>query len=541
MLEPLKLGHSQRARFVAGAAVVLYLLASMAWVDRFPAVSQDEPWIASSGYKLATAGSLGSDLFTGFHGMERHHFVQMPIYALLEAAIVRGFGLGVVQMRALSVAFGLALLLVVYIVGREVGGDPLGAAAVVLLVIQRLTSPTEVRPIGVLLLDSARLNRYDIAVPVFGLAALWMVLRTEGQRRRVTFVLAGAFAGLSAMSHLYGSAWLPALIAVILVRDGLTRPAFRNAALLSGGFILICLPWILWIGTNASDYLAQMRTVGARFDLLAPGFYMSNVFSSDGPISIAWLLLTVRGLPLERVGSWTLAIGVPFATVLLIRRGRARSDGELALFVAAAVQFALFVAFLQVKSINYTIAIWPLGALILAWLGRDLWERRHAAIRGLVVVAATGIVAEGALSLAAAAHEARTISSYDWYEQQIRACIPGGPLVLGFQQYWLGLHEFPYRTWLLPLNMTNPSFEAKPISLDAALDRINPAIILMDRNARGLFDEAANPSHPFHYLAVGFETYRSHRSLVPRCVVRDPTYGTMEIYEVRSGLNEATQ
>jgi hypothetical protein len=254
------------------------------------------------------------------------------------------------------------------------------------------------------------------------------------------------------MSHLYGAAWLPALMAVILVRDGLTRPAFRNAALVGGGFILICLPWILWVGTNPSDYFAQMRTVGLRFDLFAPGFYASNVFSSDGPISMAWLFQTVRGLPVERVGSSTLAIGVPLATVLLLRRGRARSDSELALTVAAAVQFALFVVFLQVKSINYTIAI------------------------------------------------------------QIPTCIPEGSLVLGFQHYWLGLHDFPYRTWLLPLNMTNPSFEAKP-----------------------------KPSHPFHYLAVGCETYRAHRSLVPRCVVRDPTYGTMEIYEVRSRLSEATQ
>ena len=32
---------------------------------------------------------------------------------------------------------------------------------------------------GILLLDRARINRYDIAVPVFGLAALWAFNRAE--------------------------------------------------------------------------------------------------------------------------------------------------------------------------------------------------------------------------------------------------------------------------------------------------------------------------------------------------------------------------
>src|SRR5262249_54412144 len=100
-------GRSNPVRLIALAAVVLYAIGTLTYVDRFPAVSQDEPWIASSGYNLATTGMLGTNLFAGFHGMERHHFVQMPVYPLLEAVLFRVFGLGVVQMRALSIVFGL--------------------------------------------------------------------------------------------------------------------------------------------------------------------------------------------------------------------------------------------------------------------------------------------------------------------------------------------------------------------------------------------------------------------------------------------------
>src|SRR5262249_8414877 len=152
----------------------------------------------------------------------------------------------------------------------------------------------------------------------------------------------------------------------------------------------------------------------------------------------------------------------------------------------------------------------------------NLWDGESVALRTLVVVLAGAIAIEGAQSLVAAGREARRTSSYDWYERQIADCIPPGSLVLGFQHYWIGLRNFPYRSWLLPLNMTNPAYEAQPVPLDVALSRINPSIVLMDRFARQLFDQAADPGHPYHYLATGLDVYRRERSLVPRCVVRDP-------------------
>jgi hypothetical protein len=117
-------------------------------------------------------------------------------------------------------------------------------------------------------------------------------------------------------------------------------------------------------------------------------------------------------------------------------------------------------------------------------------------------------------------------------------CIPDGSLVLGFQHYWLGLRRFPDRTWLLPFNMANPDYEAEPVSLDVALDLIDPDIILIDRHARALFAETSDPAHRYHYLSVGFDAFRARRPLRGRCVVGDRSYGTMEVYEVASPARE---
>src|SRR5690606_606154 len=48
-----------------------------------PPVYEDEPWLASSGWKLARDGVFGSDLFAGLNGMETRYYGYMPLHPLL--------------------------------------------------------------------------------------------------------------------------------------------------------------------------------------------------------------------------------------------------------------------------------------------------------------------------------------------------------------------------------------------------------------------------------------------------------------------------
>jgi hypothetical protein len=157
--------RASRRRTHSAAVVLLsvlaYLAVTMPRLGVSPPVGEDEPWIAAAPYKLATQGVLGSDLFAGYYGMEPHHYAHMPIYPPAQAGIFKAFGVGVVQMRALPVACGLLLLAVVFLVGRQAGGDRVGALAVALMVTLRVSAGGAAT--GILLLDRARINRYDIA------------------------------------------------------------------------------------------------------------------------------------------------------------------------------------------------------------------------------------------------------------------------------------------------------------------------------------------------------------------------------------------
>jgi 4-amino-4-deoxy-L-arabinose transferase-like glycosyltransferase len=518
-------------RAILSLVLAAYLIGSLAGLDVYPTVGQDEPWIASVPYKLATEGVFGTDLFAGLAGMERHHYQHAPMYPLLEAAVFKVAGVGVSQMRMLSVIFGLLLLLAAFYVGRLIGDDRIGLVAVLLLVLLRLGGGDGVT--GILLLDRARVNRYDIAVPVFGLLAFAAYLRAASGRRRRDWAWVGFLSALSGLSHLFGMFWAVVLGGLSLRRAGWHAFHTSDIWIAGLGFAVAVAPWILYILTGWTDYVGQMRTVADRFDVLSPAFYLSNAMFGDGPISFRWLLETIRALPFDRIGAWTALIGVPAAAATMLQTEPQPESAARTFAWAAIGQLLLFVVLLRVKTVSYMIALWPLGALCLAWLGVRLWDRRRGWLRVALVVMAGAIAIEGGTRILHARGVASRTTSYEWFTTDVARCIPDGSLVLGLQHYWLGLRQFPFRSWLLPLYLTNPRMTDTPVPFDVAIERIDPDVILIDRYMAELFAQTSRPDDPLNRLGDEFKAFSERHVLTPACVVRDRSYGEMRVYFVK--------
>jgi hypothetical protein len=476
--------------------------------------------------------SRWSRLFSISAGIERHNYQQMPLYPLIEAGVFKAFGVGVLQMRALPVAFGFFLLLVVFAVGREAADERVAALAVVLMVVLRVAAIDGAT--GIVLLDRARINRYDIAVPVFGFLALLAFNRAERQRAAAWYFAAGALVGLASLSHLYGVFWLPIFAAIAFARRGWGSVRESSVWLVFAGFTCSWIPWGIFVASGWADYRGQMLADAPRFDLLNPSFYTSNLLHATGPISVRWLWESMRAAPLWRVGTWAAFFGVPSALIVMAARSRARKNDPLfALALATVAQVAMFALLLNVKTYDYMIALWPFGALCLAWLGIWLWDwRRTLAPRVALALLGGLIVAQGCVAVVRAHEEALHTTPYDFYEAQVARCIPPGSRVLGLQHYWLGLRQYPFRTWLLPIGLSTPRFTDHPISFEDALDVIHPDVILVDHYIAEMFGEAASPTHRNHPYYTGFEDFKAHRHVEPACVIHDPTYGPMEVYLV---------
>jgi hypothetical protein len=197
----------------------------------------------------------------------------------------------------------------------------------------------------------------------------------------------------------------------------------------------------------------------------------------------------------------------------------------------------MFVALLKVKTVSYMIALWPLWAVLLAWFGVWLWDRRRPALQVALLVLLAVIAVEAVTRVAHTNNSAKQTDAYEWFESEVAGCIPAGALVLGLQHYWLGLRQYPYRTWLLPIAFAQPHSYHDAMDFDTALARVNPDVILVDRYLDDLMRTAASPADANHALYVGFERFKARRRTALTCVVKNRTYGTMQVYLVPSQIS----
>jgi hypothetical protein len=85
---------------------------------------------------------------------------------------------------------------------------------------------------------------------------------------------------------------------------------------------------------------------------------------------------------------------------------------------------------------------------------------------------------------------------------------------------------------VLPVFLSKPGYHQEPVSLDSAIERIAPDVILIDRHMRDYFREISDSSNPDHHKYEEFRSYMRRHAASLAGTVDDSTYGRMEIYIV---------
>jgi hypothetical protein len=518
---PRALVRSRAGAYVlAVALIVVFLTTGLRHLDAVPQVYEDEPWQASTAYKLLTTGVFGSDLFAGFYNMDQRYYGFMPLHPLLLAVTFKALGAGLAQARTETVILTALTLILTFSLGRGLFGPWVGALAIALLVLVRWTGLTYVQLTGIPMVDLARIARYDPLVPVLGLSALVVYRSARTASTPWRHALAGALAGLAGLAHVYGLFWVPALV-ILSLWD---RPK-RGAAWLLIGAVLPWLPYAMYVLQDLPDWRGQTAIYSSRFELLNPRWYIDNFLQEYhrygpglGSFGAGWL---------ARPGFWFLLVALPLSLLGLAHRAiRGRDPSARALIVPALLFPALFAGLITLKLVNYTMIELPLFALAVAWGIVQAWSRRDAvgtAFRAALLALATAMLAEGALALGRVEEAAATTTPYSAYIEEVRQHVPTSARVLGLHSYWLGLQDFEYRSFLLPLNWADEG-----LPLDQGLERVAPDVVLLDSRMRGYFNSpevSADRARLYRWLG-------DHgAALIGR--IDDPTYGLMEIYRVQ--------
>jgi hypothetical protein len=117
--------------------------------------------------------------------------------------------------------------------------------------------------------------------------------------------------------------------------------------------------------------------------------------------------------------------------------------------------------------------------------------------------------------------------------RRVAAHIPPGSHVLGLQQYWLGLQEFRYTSWLLPVWWNDPRFTDAPLSFDEALERVAPDVVLIDVRMARYFDSLADPDHPDHERLLAWRRFAGRHDAALVATIEDQTYGGMQVWRLQ--------
>jgi hypothetical protein len=516
------MSRASNGLWLAGLAAVLLLygVVSVRHLATVPPVYEDEPGQASTGWKLATTATFGSDPFTGFHGMERRYYGFLPLHPLLLAATFRVAGLGLVQARLEAVVMGALILGLTAALGWRLFGPAVGVLAALLLVTVRLTGLTRSHLTGIPLLDMARIARYDMVVGVFGLAALHAYLSAARRPGLLGYALAGCLAGLAGLSHLYGVFWL-AVLGLLALWDG---AGGRRLAALALGFAVPWIPYLAYVLADVPAWIGQTRGYGPRFELFNPAWYWSNLLREPHRYGPG---LGPPGLHrLARIGVWAALVVVPLSLMALATRAR-REPAARALLVPALVLPGLFALLIHLKLLNYLVNLAPLGALVAAWGGVTLWRwagRQGWALRAALLALLVAITAEGATRVGALERAAAATTPYADFIARVRAHVPPGARVLGLHDYWFGLDDRDFRTWTVPLLLSDPRFGPQGLTLDDALETLAPDVILIDAKMRRVL--AGTPAYD-----GPVREWMARHAFRLVAIVDDPTYGAMAIYQ----------
>jgi hypothetical protein len=229
-------------------------------------------------------------------------------------------------------------------------------------------------------------------------------------------------------------------------------------------------------------------------------------------------------------------VWIPGGLIFCWKKRHTVLDAPLFAVVIALVMVEILLAlFIWAKFPIYLLSILPLALLLLSWtlLEGFAWEKLRPKLRFLLLGAVlASLTFEGMARLLHREKLMAAMTPYPALIGRLQPHIPKRALILGPNQFWPGLADHPYRTWFLPLMLSDAGYSAVPISFDSALVKISPQVILLDNAIRDYFASIASSGHPQQERATAFADYLRRRNAKLVAEVNDATYGRIEIFQL---------
>lgn len=382
----------------------------------------DESWYTGPGYSIAHGGGV-ADPAIGPNDIENHFDARPPGTALVIASVFRFFGAGQAQARVGSAIAAVLVLLLTYVLARDVLGPEGALVAAGVLATDNF------------LVASARTARPEALTTMAVMLSLWAMARYARNTGLLWAFASGLFMAAAAMFHItvLGFVVSFALLAVVLDARA-KRFILQGASAYSAGFLLGLVPFAVWILTNPlgkqgfrAEYLARVHeTITVK--LMHEGKRYGDMLGMH----------QLHGHTLEWV---PVRIFIPLcfvaACVLLYRLRRRWFLLEMLLILPTALWFIETAN----KSSRYFALAAPFVALAIGACAAAVWPHKAWRKPALtIVVLLVGMQFGSNLLLLRAASRA----DYSRVGRELQSAIPRGEPVFGTITFWLAMHDHTY-------------------------------------------------------------------------------------------------
>jgi len=356
--------------------LALLAIVALAALLRFVQLGHDSLWVDE-----AFSARIADTSFASLFGAATSHDPNPPLYYVLLHGWIRMFGDSEVALRSLSAVVGVALVLVVFGLGRRLGGSRVGLTAALLAAVSEF------------LVHYSQEARVYSLLALLATASYFFFLALPDEPR--TGVIVGYVVSTTALlyAHTYGLFVLAAQVAFVVVALGARREwirlDIRTLWLAIAAPILLTIPWfVVFAGhvhaeVEGSDE-AKLGWLGAPSLHDLPGTF-SGYAGSHWALAAVLVALAACAYAAFRQGSVRSVAGALFddrRVVLLV----------LWVVVPIAVPFVISIAVTPIYQFKYTIpaavACYLLLALALDSLGAP-WRAVAAVAVAVVFLSVT--------------------------------------------------------------------------------------------------------------------------------------------------------
>lgn len=386
------------SRFAPLELVALGGLLVLAFALRAPLLDS-----AAGSYRLTEAFSIEEvenvRISTGMlhEGSANPHAFEYPslfyyLSALVEAPVraLRGpdWTSYLVAVRGLSLAFGLAVLVLAAELARRLGGPSAGLLAAAMLATDRT------------MIELSTMAKPNIAQVAFLLAAFVALLALAARPRLGTALLAAALLALSTASKWLGGLGLVGLaVAPALARGAEAAPGARGLAgflaALGRGFTAPVKPAVVLAPLVVFGLVLLLAMPYALLSPMEFGYGFGQVlFAQAGnrrPLP-PWISLEYARQSLGWIGAFLAAGGIAWGVRSLLSWDGSPAARQRVLVLGWTLAYGFLVLFVFARLPSYVDLLVPFLAVLAgaAWAGADGFLRRPAWARVAVVVALFG-------------------------------------------------------------------------------------------------------------------------------------------------------